>query len=75
MIEVMKLNGTILLVNPDLIRFIESTPDTVLTFTDGEKLMVKDEPQIILERIVLFRRRCSGSGSGTGSGLMLVKEC
>jgi flagellar protein FlbD len=58
MIEVRRLNGTPLLVNPDLIRYIEATPDTVLTFTDGEKLMVREQTQEIVEKIVEFRRNC-----------------
>ncbi len=57
MIELSKLNGIAVLVNPDLIRFVESAPDTVLTFTDGEKLMVRDKPDEIVEKIVVYRRR------------------
>lgn len=60
MIELSRLNGIAIHVNPDLIRFIESTPDTVLTFTDGEKLMVKEDPILILEKIVRYRRSCMG---------------
>lgn len=57
MIELKKLNGKDVLVNPDLIRFIESTPDTVLTFTDGETMMIREKPQEVVEKIVHFRRR------------------
>jgi flagellar protein FlbD len=56
MIELVKLNGMPVFVNPDLIRFLESTPDTILSFTDGEKLMVKNKPQEIVEKIVNYRR-------------------
>ena len=59
MIELSKINGSPILVNPDLIRFIESAPDTVLTFTDGQKLMVRDLPKDIMERIVKYRQSCS----------------
>ena len=59
MIEVSKINGKAVMVNPDLIRFIEATPDTVLTFTDGERLMVQDQPREIIEKIILFRRSCA----------------
>jgi flagellar protein FlbD len=58
MIEVKKLNGSALFVNPDLIRFVESNPDTVLTFLDGQKLMVKDKPTEVVAKIVEFRRLC-----------------
>ncbi len=59
MIEVSKVNGKPVLVNPDLIRFIEATPDTVLTFTDGERLMVQDKPDDIVQKIIRFRRTCA----------------
>lgn len=61
MIEVKKLNGSTLLVNPDLIRTVESSPDTVLTFVDGQKLMVKDKPTEVVAKIVDFRRSCQFS--------------
>jgi flagellar protein FlbD len=62
MIEVSKINGKPVFVNPDLIRFIEATPDTVLTFTDGERMMVQDEPKVIIEKIIRFRRSCALPG-------------
>ncbi len=42
MIEVTKLNGTKFLVNSNLIGTVEETPDTVLTLTDGKKIIVKE---------------------------------
>jgi flagellar protein FlbD len=57
MIELHKLNGVSVFVNPDLIRTVEKTPDTILTFTDGEKLMVRDTPDEIVEKIVHLKRR------------------
>lgn len=56
MIELNKLNGLRFLVNPDLIRYIEATPDTVLTFVDGEKLVVLDKPDEIVAKVIQFRR-------------------
>lgn len=41
MIEVTKINGVKVLVNPDLIELVEETPDTVLTLTTGRKIIVK----------------------------------
>lgn len=59
MIELKKLNGTAIFVNPDLIRAVESTPDTVVNFIDGESILVKDSPQEIIASIVSFRRKYS----------------
>ncbi len=42
MIEVTKLNGTKFLINSNLIGTVEETPDTVLTLTDGRKMIVKE---------------------------------
>jgi flagellar protein FlbD len=63
MIELNKLNGSKVVVNPDLIRFIEATPDTVLTFTDGEKMMVKNPSGEVIDKIIDFRRRCAIANS------------
>ncbi len=43
MIKVTKLNGRELVVNADLIEFIESTPDTLISLTTGRKIMVLEE--------------------------------
>ena len=42
MIEVTRLNGTKFLINSNLIGTVEETPDTVLTLTDGKKIIVKE---------------------------------
>ena len=42
MIELTRLNGHPLAVNCDLIRYVESSPDTVLTLVTGEKLLVRE---------------------------------
>lgn len=57
MIQVTKLNGSVVYVNPDLIRFVETTPDTILTFTDNTTLMVKEQPKDVIEKVVGFRRQ------------------
>lgn len=57
MIQVTKLNGSVVYVNPDLIRFVETTPDTILTFIDSTTLMVKEQPKDVIDKIVGFRRQ------------------
>jgi flagellar protein FlbD len=42
MIELTRLNGHKIAVNCDLIRYAESSPDTVLTLITGEKLLVRE---------------------------------
>jgi len=57
MIQLTRLNNTPLIVNSDLIKFVEQSPDTVLTLMNGEKIVVRESADKVLERIVDFRRR------------------
>ncbi len=56
MIELKKLNGTSIFVNPDMIRAVEATPDTVVNFLDGETILVLNTPEEIVSSIVSFRK-------------------
>ena len=56
MINVTRLNGKELTINCDLIEFIEETPDTVITFTTGTKIIVKENVDEIKEKIFLYKR-------------------
>lgn len=56
MIRLTRLNGQPMAVNSDLIKFIENAPDTVLTLVNGEKVLVRETTDQVLELIVQFRR-------------------
>lgn len=60
MIDVTRLNNKILTVNCDLIEFIEETPDTVLTFTTGTKIVVKESTEEIKKKIILYKQGLYG---------------
>lgn len=60
MIELTKINGAPIVLNSDLIEYIEETPDTVITMTNGEKIVVQDRMVEIIEKVVRFRRVISG---------------
>jgi flagellar protein FlbD len=57
MIQLTRLNGQPLVINSDLIKFIENAPDTVISLVNGEKIVVRETSEQILEKIVQFRRR------------------
>lgn len=57
MIQLTRLNSQPLVLNSDLIKLIETAPDTVITLVNGEKIVVKETSEAILDRIVEFRRR------------------
>ena len=56
MIEVTKLNGVRILVNPHLFEVVEETPDTVITLTTGKKIIVKESRQEIKNLVELYRK-------------------
>jgi flagellar protein FlbD len=55
MIEVTRLNGTLMVLNSDLVKTIESSPDTLLTLINGEKLIVREEAADVAERVLAYR--------------------
>lgn len=55
MIRVTPISGEALLLNPDLIEAIETTPDTVLIFASGRRMVVGDSPADLADRIAQFR--------------------
>ena len=56
MIYVTRLNHTPVVLNCDLIEHIETTPDTVISLTTGQKLMVLESAEEIIGRVVQYRR-------------------
>ena len=56
MIQLTRLNNQPLMVNSDLIKFVEKAPDTVLTLISGEKVIVLESADAVLEKIVAFRQ-------------------
>lgn len=57
MIEVHMFDDSKIVLNSDLIEFIEATPDTVISLSTGKKVIVKEKVPEIIDRIVEFRRR------------------
>ena len=57
MIRLTRLNNRSLVVNSELIKFIENAPDTVITLVTGEKIVVRETVEAVLSMIVEYRRR------------------
>jgi flagellar protein FlbD len=57
LIHVTRLNHAPLVLNSDLIEHIETTPDTVVSLTSGQKYVVRESAEEIVEKVVEFRRR------------------
>ena len=66
MIKVTRLNDAVMVINVEKIQSLQATPDTVITFTNHDKMMVKEPLEEISQRIVAYRRAVNGS-AGAGA--------
>lgn len=57
MIRLTRINQVPFYLNADLIEFIEMTPDTVITTVNGGKVMVAEDAEEVVQRVVDYRRR------------------
>jgi len=69
MIKVQRLNGKEFVVNSDLILFVEETPDTVITLTTGQKVVVRETVDEVIDKVIdfksksiLYKKRFEGNG-------------
>ena len=56
MIQLTRLNDQPLVVNSDLIKLVENAHDTVLTLITGEKIVVRERVEEVIDRVIQFRR-------------------
>ena len=56
MIDVTRMNGSLLTINNHLIEMVEETPDTVITLTTGKKIIVKESRQEVKNLVKLYEK-------------------
>ncbi|MBN1257346.1 MAG: flagellar FlbD family protein [Planctomycetes bacterium] len=56
MIQLTRFNGSEFILNAELIKFIEETPDTVVTLQNGDKVLVKESADEVVERAIKYAR-------------------
>lgn len=56
MISLTRLNDSALVVNSELIEFIEAMPNTIITLTTGQKILVKESVEEIVEMVKRYKR-------------------
>jgi flagellar protein FlbD len=73
MIELTRLNGHPIIINAELIKFVEQNPDTVITLVTGDKMVVREAAPEVMHRVLDYRRNllhpdaplfCADSGHG-----------
>ena len=56
MIKLTRLNHVPLIVNADLIEHVEVTPDTVVALTTGQKFMVLESAEEVVDKVIQYRK-------------------
>ena len=68
MIALTRLNGQQFVVNADKIRYVESTPDTVVCCDTGDRMMVKETLHEVMQRAIDYARTLLGFLPDTAAG-------
>lgn len=55
MIELTRLNGHPIVINAELIKFVEQNPDTVITLVTGDKMVVREAAPEVIHRVLAYR--------------------
>lgn len=56
MIKVTRINNSQFVLNADWIETVESTPDTVITLTNGKKYIVTEKVDEIIDRVIDYKQ-------------------
>ncbi|MCM8823452.1 MAG: flagellar FlbD family protein [Candidatus Omnitrophica bacterium] len=57
MIKLFQMNGEMVVVNAELISYIKAQPNTVLTLTNGDKIVVKETVDEVIDKIIEYRKK------------------
>ena len=67
MIEVTRLDNSTMVVNVEKIQSLQSTPDTVITFTNNMKMVVREPVEEVSRKILRYHRLVRSSKTGASS--------
>jgi len=60
MILLTRLNQAPVVVNAEMIKIIEATPDTLITLINGDHFMVRESVEDVVEKAIEYARRVRG---------------
>ncbi|MDG5815851.1 flagellar FlbD family protein [Chitinispirillales bacterium ANBcel5] len=61
MVALIRLNGQEFVLNADLIESIELTPDTMVTLTNGRKILVKNSIEEVVRKVIKYKQLCNSA--------------
>tara|TARA_A100001037_G_C14666453_1_gene421139 strand:- start:357 stop:554 length:198 start_codon:yes stop_codon:yes gene_type:complete len=59
MIKLTRINESELVINAEMIVFVEAIPDTMITLSSGKKIMVSEPVDVVVQRITDYKRICN----------------
>lgn len=62
MIKLTRLNGQQIVVNPELIEWMEAHPDTTISLATGSKIVVKENIDAVIEQVMIYRKDLFAEG-------------
>jgi flagellar protein FlbD len=61
MITLTKIDNSQVVINADEIETIESNYNSTLTLRSGKKIVVKETPENIIDKVIIYRKKCFSS--------------
>ncbi len=62
MVTLTRLNGRPVVVNAELIEWIDQHPDTTLSLATGSKIVVKESSETVIQKVLEYRRQLVAAG-------------
>ena len=59
MIKLTRLNNSKLVINAEMIVFVEAIPDTIVSLVSGKKIMVTESVDHVVEQVIEFKKSCN----------------
>ena len=59
MIKLTRLNQSEVVVNVEMIEFVEETPDTLISLISGKKVLVTEPVDLVVNRVIEYTKTCN----------------
>ena len=57
MIRLRRINNQEVILNSELIEYIEETPDTIITLVNGHKIVVLENPEEVIKKVIAYKQK------------------
>ena len=60
MITVTRLDERVVVLNADMIKMLEATPDTIITLINGDTIVIRESVDEVVRRAIDYQRQVRG---------------